>query len=261
MSTADDEFAAFAEIYDAWVATAPITARHVPFYMAEFAKAGGPCVELGVGNGRITIEAARRGVDITGVDVSPAMLALCRERAAAAGVADKIKLIESDMRAFQLPAPAALIAIPFSTIGHCVSLDDKAALFRHVFSQLRPGGLFVFDSLVFDPEYATKHAGVPHLRAETHDEATGDDVVLWVAPTYDHAKQGIRVVAWSDRVGPDGNVKGRRYCRMNFSWIEPAQTKRLLDDAGFVVEAIWGSFDRTAFKPESKVQIWVARKT
>jgi SAM-dependent methyltransferase len=256
----DDEFAPFAEIYDAWVATLPVAARHVPFYVDEFIKAAGPCVELGVGNGRITIEAARRGVDITGVDVSPAMLALCRERAVAAGVGDKVKLIESDMRAFRLPAPAAMIAVPFSTVGHCVSLDDKATLFRHAFSQLRPGGLFAFDSLVFDPEYAAKHADVPHLRAETRDEATGDDVVLWVAPTYDHPKQGIRIVAWSDRVAPDGNVKARRYCRMNFSWITPEQTRRLLEDAGFRIEGAFGHFDRRPLDATSKLQIWFARK-
>src|SRR6185295_2487603 len=84
-----DEFAAYAAIYDAWVATGPATIRHVPFYVDEFVRCGGPCVELGVGNGRITVEAARRGVEITGVDVSPAMLALCRRRAEEAGVAER----------------------------------------------------------------------------------------------------------------------------------------------------------------------------
>src|SRR5207253_1665586 len=118
MSEGHDEFAAYAEIYDAWVATAPVTRHHVAFYVEEFLRAGGPCVELGVGNGRITVEAARRGVDITGVDVSPAMLALCRRRAETAGVAEKLRLIEADMRSFALPAPAALISIPFSTVGH-----------------------------------------------------------------------------------------------------------------------------------------------
>ena len=235
-----DEFAPFAEIYDAWVAAAPVTAHHVPFYVEEFLRAGGPCVELGVGNGRITIEAARRGVDITGVDVSPAMLALCRERAAAAGVADRIRLIESDMRSFVLPAPAALV--------------------RHVHSQLRPGGRFVFDTFVFDEAFARANDNVPRIRSEFRDAATGEDCVLWNQVLYDFKRRSMRLVAWTDRVAADGTCTGRRYCRMNFSWIDPADVRALLVDAGFEVESCYGAFDRTPFTPASKLQIWVARR-
>jgi len=256
-----DEFAGFAEIYDAWVAAAPITVRHVPFYVDEFLRAGGPCVELGVGNGRITIEAARRGVDITGVDVSPAMLALTRERAAAAGVADKIRLIESDMRSFRLPAPASMIAIPFHSIGHVVSPDDKRALARHVFSQLRPGGRFAFDMFVFDPTYAASREGKAQFHSESRDAKTGEDCVAWHAVNYDRARQTMRLIEWTDRVGADGRVTGRRYSRMNLSWITPAQSRALLEDAGFVVEACYGSFDKTPLVAESKTQIWFARKS
>jgi len=255
-----DEFAPFAEIYDAWVASAPVTANHVPFYVEEFLRAGGPCVEIGVGNGRITIEAARRGVDITGVDVSPAMLALCSERAAAAGVTDRIKLMESDMRAFRLPAPAALVAVPFHTIGHAVTLDDKRALARHVHSQLRAGGRFVFDTFVFDEAYARANDNVPRLRSEFRDPATGEDCVLWNQVLYDFRRRTMRLVAWTDRVAADGACTGRRYCRMNFSWIDPADARALLADAGFEVESCYGAFDRTPFMPASKTQIWVARR-
>lgn len=255
-----DEFAPFAEIYDAWVAAAPVTAHHVPFYVEEFLRAGGPCVEIGVGNGRITIEAARRGVDITGVDVSPAMMALCRERAAAAGVAERIKLIESDMRSFALPAPAALVAIPFHTIGHAVTREDKAAAFRQIHSQLRSGGRLVFDTFVFDEAFARANDNVPRIRSEFRDTASGEDCVLWNQVLYDFARRTMRLVAWTDRIAADGAATRRRYCRMDFSWIDPADVRALLTDAGFEVEHCWGAFDRTPFTPASKLQIWVARR-
>jgi SAM-dependent methyltransferase len=255
-----DEFAGFADIYDAWIATAPVTAHHVPFYVSEFTRAGGPCVELGVGNGRITIEAAKRGVDITGVDVSPAMLALTRGRAAAAGVADRIRLVEADFRSFHLPAPASLVALPFHTLGHMVTLDDKAALFSHVRDELAPGGRFVFDMFVFDPKYASDRASNAQLRAEFRDAATGDDVVLWEAVRYDMARQSMRVVVWTDRLDAEGGVKARRYLRMNFSWIDPSQVRERLVAAGFEIENCWGAFGRTPLTPESKTQIWIARR-
>jgi SAM-dependent methyltransferase len=255
-----DPFAPFAEIYDLWLSSAPVTAQHVPFYVEEFSRADGPVAEIGVGNGRITIEAARRGIEITGVDVSPAMLSLCRERAAAAGVAERVRLIESNMLTFALPAPASLIAIPFSTVGHAVSLDEKAALFRNVHANLAAGGRFVFDSFVFDPELAKVQTNVPRLRAESHDETTGDDIVLWVCPVHDVPRQRMRIVAWTDRVGTDGSVKSRRYCRMDFGWIAPEQARSLLESAGFDVESCFGSFDRTPFTARSSLQIWSARR-
>lgn len=255
-----DPFEPFAEIYDAWVAAAPVTAHHVPFYVEEFLRAGGRCVELGVGNGRITIEAARRGVDITGVDVSPAMLELCRRRATEAGVAERVHLIASDMCSFQLPAPAALVALPFHTIGHLITLDDKAALFRHVRSQLAPGGRFVFDMFVFDPAYAASRAGFAQIHSEFRDERTGEDCVTWHAVRYDLPKQRMRLVAWTDRLDDGGRVTSRRYSRMDFSWITPEQVRERLVAAGFEIEHAWGGFDRSPLTEKSPTQVWVGRR-
>jgi len=47
------EYDAFADIYDIWAETAPVTRRNLPFYVAEYLRTAGPVVELGVGNGRI----------------------------------------------------------------------------------------------------------------------------------------------------------------------------------------------------------------
>ena len=69
------EYDGFADIYDVWVRQAPIAERNLPFYAEEYLQADGPVVELGIGTGRIAIEAARRGKPVTGVDSSSEMLA------------------------------------------------------------------------------------------------------------------------------------------------------------------------------------------
>jgi len=97
------EYDAFADIYDIWVETAPVTKRNLPFYVEEYLRTAGPVVELGVGNGRIAIEAARQGKPVIGVDSSAEMLKLCRERAETAGVAHLLTLIQADFRHFVLP--------------------------------------------------------------------------------------------------------------------------------------------------------------
>src|SRR5204863_470419 len=75
---------AFAPIYDDW---ASHMSEDVAFYIELAREAGGPVVELGVGNGRVAIRVAQAiGRPLLGVDTSPAMLELARVRAAEAGV-------------------------------------------------------------------------------------------------------------------------------------------------------------------------------
>jgi SAM-dependent methyltransferase len=95
----------FAEIYDEW--SAHMTAD-VPFYVELAREAEGPIVELAVGSGRVAIPVAQEtGRTVIGIDSSPAMLALARERALAAGV--RLDLREADMRELELEEPAGLV--------------------------------------------------------------------------------------------------------------------------------------------------------
>src|SRR3989304_9871472 len=73
-----------AGLYDDW--SRQVT-EDVGFYVGEAPAAGGPVVELGVGTGRIAVPTALAGVAVIGVDSSAGMLATCRRRAEAAGVA------------------------------------------------------------------------------------------------------------------------------------------------------------------------------
>src|SRR5919202_7114895 len=96
---------AFANRYEDW--SAPMTAD-VPFYVELAREAGGPLVELAIGNGRVAIPVAcATGRRVVGIDSSPAMLAQARLRAADAGV--ELDLREGDMRDLALGEPAALI--------------------------------------------------------------------------------------------------------------------------------------------------------
>lgn len=254
-----DAFDAFDDIYDAWVEAAPVTKRNAPFYVDEYLATRGPVVELGVGTGRIAIEAAQRGRAVVGVDGSPRMLAVCRERARAVGVEPLLTLIQADFRAFTLPEPAALVAIPFHTIGVMITDDDKRAALRRIHSQLRPGGRLIFDHFVFDPEIARRYDGTVTLHAETRDPS-GRPVLLWVTNRYDMERRHLRVIVFTDTVEPDGRAE-RRYRFIDLSWIEPARMRALLDETGFEVEALHGDFDRRPFDAKtSPEQVWVARR-
>jgi SAM-dependent methyltransferase len=253
------EYDTFADIYDIWTSTAPITARNLPFYVQVCQETPGLVAELGVGNGRIAVEVAMAGKPIIGVDSSAEMLHRCRARAQAAGVLNRLTLIHADFRDFNLPEPAELITIPFHSIGHLVTMEDKQAGLRHVYDQLAPGGRLIFDHFVFKPEVATRHGGVT-LRDEFTNPDTGQDTLLWVTSRYDLEHQTIRIIAWTDEIDGVGVLTRRRYRRLSFSWLEPDQTRTLLEEAGFEIEALYGDFDRSPSSADSPEQIWIARR-
>jgi SAM-dependent methyltransferase len=50
------------------------------YYLEAITSARGPVLEIGVGTGRLFAEALRRGADVHGIDLSPAMVERCRRR-------------------------------------------------------------------------------------------------------------------------------------------------------------------------------------
>lgn len=253
------EYDSFADIYEVWTDSAASANRNLSFYVDAYLATEGVVVELGVGDGRIAIEAAGRGCTIIGVDQSSAMLERCRARAARSGVLDRLTLIQADFRDFQVPEMAELIALPYHSIGHLATIDDKRDAVRHVFDRLRPGGRFVFDDFFMTPALIGQMREV-QLRA-AYQSASGEDRLLWVTSLVDEAKQSIAVVTWEDVLDMSGVLEHRRYRRLSLTWLEPAQMRTLLEDVGFTIEAFYGDFQRTPFETASaNEQVWVARR-
>ena len=253
------EYERFADIYGVWTATAGSTRANRPFYVEAYLSADGPVVELGIGDGRIAVDAAVRGLSIIGVDISPAMLQLCRDRATRAGVLDRLTLLQADFRNFALAAPAALIALPYHSLGHLTSMEAKRDALRHIHTQLRPGGRFVFDDFFMTPDRLDRLRRM-QLRAE-YTSPQGHDTLLWVTSLVDEVAQSMRVVTWEDRLDAEGVMTRRRYRTLSLSWMTPVQAAELLAEAGFTVDACYGDFDGTSFDAgTAEEQIWIARK-
>ena len=254
-----NEYDSFADIYSVWTDSAASARANLAFYVDAYLAADGPVVELGVGDGRIAVEAAVRGRSVIGVDLSPAMLERCRQRAASAGVLGRLTLLQADFRTFALEEPAALISLPYHSIGHLVDVQDKRDAVGHIFSQLRPGGRFIYDDFRMTPALLAAMRQV-QLRA-TYQSAAGTDVLLWVTSLVNEAAQSIKVVTWEDELEADGVLARRRYRRLSLSWLEPVQARRLLEDSGFSIEGCFGDFEHTTFgEAGAQEQVWIARK-
>jgi SAM-dependent methyltransferase len=78
-----------------------------------------------------------------GVDISPTMCRLAREKARRLRL--PLRVIQADMRNFHLPEPVDLILCEFDALNHVALKTDLACVVHAVNRALRPGGHFYFD--------------------------------------------------------------------------------------------------------------------
>src|SRR5262245_57122960 len=126
-----------AGIYDPWSRS---VTEDVEFYVEQALASGGPLVELAVGTGRIAIPVALAGVDVIGVDSSPAMLAVARTAAAEAGASDRLDLRVGDLRDPPVPERVPLVICPFRSLLHMETEDEKLRALRAAHGLLESNG-------------------------------------------------------------------------------------------------------------------------
>ena len=255
-----DSYDDFWDLYPAWVeAGPPLTVAGGAWFAERMSEAGGTACELGVGDGRVAIPAALAGARVIGLDGSPKMLERLESAAERAGVSESILSVHADMRDFELSEPVSVVTIPFHSIGHMLTLEDKLACMRSVHTALEPGGRFYWDHFVFDPAVA-RFGAMLQLRTAYTSPATGRQGYLFAAHKADFASQRLDVIVRSDEVDDRGVVVEQRYRRLDYSWIEPEQARELMQQAGFEVEAVYADFSGTPFEAGAKHQVWVGRK-
>src|SRR5438477_1570276 len=115
---------AIAELYDPWSRS---VTEDVSFYVEEARRAGPPVVELGVGTGRIAVPIAADGIQVIGVDSSTGMLDVCRTRAVAAGVEDRVDLRRGDLADPPVDERVRLVLCPFRSYLHLQTDDERRA--------------------------------------------------------------------------------------------------------------------------------------
>jgi len=99
--------------------------------------------DLACGTGTTALLLARRGIKMFGVDLSPVMCRLAREKARRAR--QPLRVIRADMRNFRLPEPVGLVLCEFDALNHVPHKTDLRRVAGAVARALEPGGYFYFD--------------------------------------------------------------------------------------------------------------------
>ncbi len=126
----------------------PDPAQDLAAFEARGLGAGSRVVDLGAGTGQFSIPAARRFGHLTVVDVSPAMLAALREKAAAAGLGN-VDFVHAGFLSYRHPGQPADGVYTRNAL-HQVPDFWKAVALRRIADLLRPGGVLRLRDLIYD---------------------------------------------------------------------------------------------------------------
>ena len=224
-------------------------------FMLDFAeKTGGPVLELGCGTGRITIPLAAHGVDITGLDVVPGMLERAREKSRGLPV----EWILADVRDFHLNRTFRLIFESGSVFQHMLARRDQDAFLARVREHLQDGGLFVLGSIF--PRPALLGSVVEEQEWFTEQHPDGYEIRVSGTEHYDAVRQ-VKVETayrrWRDNEGREVV----RVAPLTLRYMFPQEMEVLLNHNGLEIVERYGDYDSSPLTNESRMQIYVCRKS
>jgi SAM-dependent methyltransferase len=202
---------------------------------------GGRALEFAIGTGRIAVPLARRGVRVSGIDLSTAMVARLRAKPGA----ERIGVTIGDFATTTVGEQFSIAYLVYNTIGNLTTQDAQVACFRNAAAHLEPGGCFVIE------------VGIPDLQRLPPGETfvvfdAGES--HWGIDEYDVTRQGL-VSHHFDLV--DGSYER---LSMPFRYVWPAELDLMAQLAGMTPRERWGGWNGEPFNGDSRTHVSVWQK-
>jgi SAM-dependent methyltransferase len=211
-------------------------------------------LEIGVGTGRLFVEARRRGIDAWGIDLSPAMIERCR---ATLEPGDRARVSVADAVQMRTDQRFTLVCAPFRVLSHVHDTDDQLRLLDAVHACLEPGGAFVFDLYV--PNLRLLLEGLQETKDFDGEHAPGLRLRRIVSSTpADLSRQTNRVrmgYLWQEQ---DGEHRGDWEFEMRFFF--RYELEHLVARSKLVLETILGDFTGGPLTADSREYVVVCRR-
>lgn len=162
----------FANIYDKLMEHAPYE-EWTKFTLQQINihnKAVKNIVDLGCGTGIITVNLAKLGFDVTGIDSSSDMLTAAADRAIKTNT--DVTWIHQDIRSLEGFTDIDLFISYCDVMNYIVNKEELISVFNRVYSSLSPEGMFIFD--IHSLNYVNNF-----LINKTFSEVTEEIVYIW----------------------------------------------------------------------------------
>ena len=237
-----------------WITFAPIMfddarwaeAPDVAEYVQKIAglSAGDSVLDAGCGLGRISVELALLGLDVTGVDIIQAELDAAKESAAAEEVA--LNLINADLRTFTSDKKFDCAVNLYTSFGYCDTIEEDMMILKNIAEALRQGGTFILECTSRESAVMYFTPGEDFDRAGWHVHTEFGVVGAW---------EGLR----SKWVLTDGKGKKIEHEFVQRLYSASDLCERLLE-CGFTSAKAYGDFDLSPYDQDLRTMIIIAKK-
>ena len=231
-----------AELYDELYGDGPfLPASEAIVAFLGSVKGEGPALELGIGTGRIALPLREAGVEVVGIDASPAMVAKLRAKPGG----EDIEVTMADFADFDLARSFGLVYVVFNTFFGLLDQERQLSCFRAVARHLGADGVFAIEAFVPDHARFDRGQRVSAIRVEpdeVHIEVTKHDPL---AQTSDSQHLIIR----DDRV---------RLFPVKIRFATVPELDLMAKLAGLRLRERWADWDRSPFDSRSgkHISVW-----
>ena len=197
----------------------------LPIWRELAERAGGPVLELGAGTGRVALDLAAHGHEVTGLDSDPELLEELAARAARANAS--VGTLHEDATSLCVRHGFALVIAPMQFLQIVGGPAGRADVLRGVARALRPGGLFATALAALDDAVPPEDAEPPLPDVGEREGWVYSSLPLDVRPE----PGGVAVERLRQVVSPKGRLTEQRHKQVLDS-LTPAQLEREAAEAG-----------------------------
>jgi len=226
----------------------------IPFYLDHASKIGGSVLELGCGTGRVTIPMASVGIDVTGVDISPAIVCKLREKAADSGVI--LKSCVMDMRRLELSQVYRLVVVPYRGFQSIMDMEGQVDCLNSIHRHLEDGGKVIIDMFVPSRELFDQYADISYQVKDVSNCANKVVTTVWHRSSFNRHNQTIDTCLKIESIVGD-IVEESKYVNFNLKYLYVHEAEYLFKNCGFRVNALYGGFNGEPFDENSTDMVWI----
>ncbi|WP_410514215.1 methyltransferase domain-containing protein [Paenibacillus sp. BR2-3] len=197
---------------------------------------GAKVLDLCCGMGRHSLALSESGYEVTGVDLSEALL---REARAQEG-SGQVTWLRSDMRKLPLTGDFNAVVNLFTSFGYFEEDEEQIKVLREIGRMLKPGGKFIIDFL--NPAHVIRHL-VPHSTREDADNLIDEQRRIEDG----YVKKDIILTSKADGTPRHYHERVKLYSLEQF--------QAMIAEAGLRLEAVHGSYDEGPYISESSTRM------
>jgi SAM-dependent methyltransferase len=214
----------------------------VDLYLNYALAVGSPVLELGCGTGRLLEPLVCRGIEVVGVDSSPAMLALARKRLQESNLLKHVELIEADARTLRLSERFRLAFVALNSFAHFTTRQDQRAVLAVIHQHLLPGGTLILDLPNADVRRYQQAEGQVFHQGIWTDESQHIMVSHFIAATSDPEARLLHLTHFYD-IHPQAGPLRRVIVENELALLSPGEAELLVENCGFQLSHVFGDYD------------------